>query len=44
MTFVYILQSELDASRFYIGLSDDPERRHDERNSSKSIHTNTFRP
>ena len=44
MTFVYILHSELDASRFYIGISNDPDRRLDEHNCGKSIHTNKFRP
>jgi putative endonuclease len=44
MTFVYLLQSELDPSRYYVGVSNDPERRLDEHNSGKSIHTNKFRP
>ena len=44
MTFVYILQSELDSTKFYIGLSNDPIRRLDEHNGGQSIHTNKFRP
>ncbi len=44
MIFVYILQSEVDASRYYVGLSDDTERRLVEHNSGKSIHTNKHRP
>lgn len=42
--FVYILNSEVDATKFYVGLSDDPVRRLAEHNSGKSIHTNKYRP
>ena len=44
MTFVYILQSEVDTTKFYIGLSNDPVRRLIEHNGGKSIHTNKHRP
>jgi putative endonuclease len=44
MTFVYILQSELDAAKHYVGLSSDPLRRLEEHNGGKSIHTNKYRP
>ena len=44
MSFVYILQSQTDTERFYIGLSDDPQRRLGEHNAGQSIHTNKFRP
>ncbi len=44
MTFVYILQSQIDPSRFYVGLSSDPERRLLEHNDGQSIHTNKHRP
>ncbi len=44
MTFVYILQSELDPERYYTGISDDPSRRLTEHNSGHSTHTNKFRP
>jgi putative endonuclease len=44
MTFVYILQSETDAAKHYVGLSNDPVRRLDEHNAGKSIHTNKYRP
>ncbi len=40
MTFVYILQSEADLRRYYVGMSGDPARRLEEHNSGKSIHTN----
>ena len=42
--FVYILQSEIVAARYYVGLTDDVERRFVEHNSGKSIHTNKYRP
>jgi putative endonuclease len=44
MTFVYTLQSELDATKYYVGLSNEPERRLEEHNSGQSIHTNKYRP
>ncbi len=44
MTFVYILQSEVDTSRHYVGISNDPVRRLDEHNSGQSSHTNKYRP
>jgi putative endonuclease len=44
MTFVYVLQSEADGSRFYVGISNDPARRLEEHNSGGSIHTNKYRP
>lgn len=44
MHFVYSIQSEKDPNRFYIGITDDVERRLNEHNSGKSIHTNKFRP
>jgi putative endonuclease len=44
MYFVYSIQSQLDPKRFYVGLTTDIERRLDEHNASKSIHTNKFKP
>ena len=44
VTFVYVLQSEADSERYYIGLSIDVMRRLDEHNSGQSIHTNKYRP
>ena len=44
MNFVYLLQSEVDAAKYYVGISNDPVRRVDEHNGGKSIHTNKYRP
>ena len=44
MYFVYSIQSELEPDRYYVGLTTDIERRLEEHNSGKSIHTNKFRP
>lgn len=44
MTFVYILQSEIDFAKQYVGMTDNPSRRLEEHNGGKSIHTNKFRP
>jgi predicted GIY-YIG superfamily endonuclease len=42
--YVYILQSLKAPSRFYVGLTDDPDRRLKEHNWGESRHTNRFRP
>ena len=44
MIYVYLLESELEPSRHYVGISNDPDRRLTEHNSGTSIHTNKFRP
>ena len=44
MHYVYILQSETSPDRYYVGLTTDLERRLDEHNTGKSIHTNKFKP
>lgn len=44
MFYVYILKSEADESRFYIGSTSDLKKRLAEHNLGKSIHTNKFRP
>jgi predicted GIY-YIG superfamily endonuclease len=44
MNYVYMLQSEADPDRFYVGLATDWRRRLEEHNSGKSIHTNKYRP
>jgi predicted GIY-YIG superfamily endonuclease len=44
MNFVYILQSEADNSRYYVGISSGPTRRLGEHNGGKSIHTNKHGP
>jgi predicted GIY-YIG superfamily endonuclease len=42
--FVYILQSINFPDRFYSGYTVDLQRRLDEHNQGKSIHTNKYRP
>jgi predicted GIY-YIG superfamily endonuclease len=44
MHYVYVLQSEDDPAHYYVGLTTDPQRRLDEHNSGKSIHTNKYKP
>ena len=44
MLYVYILQSDQDGDRYYVGSSSEPSRRLAEHNSGKSIHTNKHRP
>lgn len=44
MYFVYSIQSENNPERYYVGLTSDIERRLEEHNAGKSIHTNKFRP
>jgi len=43
MHFVYVLVSK-DGQHHYMGITTDIERRLDEHNNGKSIHTNKFRP
>ena len=44
MHYVYVLQSEAEPERFYVGSSIDTSRRLDEHNAGKSVHTNKHRP
>lgn len=44
MKFVYILQSEVDTDRFYVGTTSDLDRRLSEHNLGQSTHTNKFKP
>ena len=44
MHFVYILESEVSPGRHYVGETVDVERRLDEHNQGKSVHTNKYRP
>ena len=44
MYFVYSIQSENNPDKFYVGLTSDVQRRLDEHNAGKSIHTNEFKP
>ena len=42
--YVYLLRSENEPERRYVGLTSDLERRLEEHNAGKSIHTNKHRP
>jgi predicted GIY-YIG superfamily endonuclease len=42
--FVYLIESIATLGQHYVGLTDDVERRIDEHNTGKSIHTNKFKP
>jgi len=44
MNYIYVLQSEADPDRYYVGLTTDLKRRFEEHNSGKSIHTNKYIP
>lgn len=44
MHYVYILQSEKDPARFYVGITSDLKRRFKEHNAGESIHTNKYTP
>jgi predicted GIY-YIG superfamily endonuclease len=44
MHHVYMLRSESHLDRFYVGVTADWQRRLEEHNSGKSIHTNKYRP
>lgn len=44
MKYVYILQSEANPDKFYVGSTIDVRRRLAEHNSGKSIHTKKFTP
>ncbi len=44
MNYVYILESEVEPGRFYVGLTDDLKTRLTDHNAGKSIHTNKFKP
>ncbi len=41
---VYLLESESDPSRKYVGITSDLAKRLEEHNRGKSIHTNKHRP
>ena len=42
--YVYLLQSESNPNKRYIGLTNDPSRRLEEHNAGKSKHTSRFKP
>jgi len=44
MHYTYILESQQNPDRFYIGYTSDLKRRLTEHNSGKSTHTNKFLP
>jgi len=44
MYYVYSIQSENNSEKYYVGLTTDIERRLNEHNTGKSIHTNKFLP
>jgi predicted GIY-YIG superfamily endonuclease len=44
MLYVYVLQSEGNPARFYVGATADAERRLLDHNAGKSIHTNKYKP
>jgi len=44
MKYVYMLQSEIDSERYYVGSTPDLKRRFSEHNEGKSTHTIKFKP
>ena len=44
MHYLYVLQSDVDEARHYVGSTTDPERRLGEHNAGKSTHTNKHKP
>ena len=44
MKYVYILESEVNSGRYYVGSTIDLKRRLSEHNSGKSLHTKKFMP
>jgi putative endonuclease len=42
--YVYILQSEIDAERFYTGLTDDLSKRFMAHNAGRVLHTAKWKP
>ena len=44
MFFVYVLVSEIKGLRFYVGMSENPEKRVNEHNSGKTQSTKSYIP
>ncbi len=44
MHFVYILKSQIDPTKHYVGLTDGIDHRLKEHNQGRSIYTNKYRP
>jgi putative endonuclease len=42
--YVYLLRSESDLTRVYVGITDDLEKRLKEHNACKAKHTSKYRP
>jgi predicted GIY-YIG superfamily endonuclease len=44
MKYVYLLRSQTDSSKRYVGITTNPTRWLEEHNSGKSYHTSKYRP
>ena len=44
MTYVYILQSEVEPERYYVGLTEDLRNRLPSHNAGRVPHTSKYRP
>lgn len=44
MKYVYMLQSEIQPDRYYVGCTQDLKRRFQEHNNGQSAYTNKFMP
>lgn len=44
MRYVYLLQSQLDPDKRYVGIAYDVEKRLGEHNKGESTHTNKYKP
>lgn len=44
MRYVYILKSEIQSERFYVGSTNDLDRRLAEHNAGHSVYTNKYKP
>ena len=44
MHYVYILESLSDSKHWYVGVTNDFDRRIEEHNAGDSIHTNKYKP
>ena len=42
--YVYIIQTKIDADRFYIGFTENIENRLKDHNSGKNTHTSKYKP
>lgn len=44
MKYVYMLQSEIQPDKYYVGCTEDLKRRFEEHNNGQSAHTKKFKP